>query len=69
MEDYSSLLHSYMTYLELPGILCVIHVLLLVSYLKNSFLPQNETNILYKEILMPDVININKIIILKNIRY
>lgn len=67
MEDYSGLLHSYMTYLELPGILCVI--LLLVSYLKNSFLPQNETNILYKEILMPDVININKIIILKNIRY
>lgn len=67
MEDYSSLLHCYMTYLELPGILCVI--LLLVSYLKNSFLPQNETNILYKEILMPDVININKIIILKNIRY
>lgn len=67
MEDYSGLLHSYMTYLELPGILCVI--LLLVSYLKKSFLPQNETNILYKEILMPDVININKIIILKNIRY
>lgn len=67
MEDYSGLLHSYMTYLELPGILCVI--LLLVSYLKNSFLPQNKTNILYKEILMPDVININKIIILKNIRY
>lgn len=67
MEDYSGLLHSYMTYSELPGILCVI--LLLVSYLKNSFLPQNETNILYKEILMPDVININKIIILKNIRY
>lgn len=67
MEDYSGLLHSYMTYLELPGILCII--LLLVSYLKNSFLPQNETNILYKEILMPDVININKIIILKNIRY
>lgn len=67
MEDYSGLLHSYMTYLELPGILCVI--LLLVSYFKNSFLPQNETNILYKEILMPDVININKIIILKNIRY
>lgn len=67
MEDYSGLLHSYMNYLELPGIQCVI--LLLVSYLKNSFLPQNETNILYKEILMPDVININKIIILKNIRY
>lgn len=43
-----------MNYSELPGIQCVI--LLLVSYLKNSFLQKNETNILYIEILMPDVI-------------